>query len=101
MKTCIVTPVIYEHNIGAACGAWWAGHVNRCGAPNGYLVVNVTGDDISWQYKATGRPFDYQFRVYKPGEFQNANLSIWWLMSGIMIRHGSYPTMKTVLRNRV
>ena len=67
----IVTPVIYEHNIGAACGAWWAGHVNRCGAPNGYLVVNVTGDDISWQYKATGRPFDYQFRVYKPGEFQS------------------------------
>ena len=67
----IVTPVIYEHNIGAACGAWWAGDVNRCGAPNGYLVVNVTGDDISWQYKATGRPFDYQFRVYKPGEFQS------------------------------
>ena len=67
----IVTPVIYEHNIGAACGAWWAGYVNRCGAPNGYLVVNVTGDDISWQYKATGRPFDYQFRVYKPGEFQS------------------------------
>lgn len=67
----IVTPVIYEHNIGAACGAWWAGHVNRCGAPNGYLVVNVIGDDISWQYKATGRPFDYQFRVYKPGEFQS------------------------------
>lgn len=32
---------IYEHNIGAACGAWWAGHVNRCGAPNGYLIVEV------------------------------------------------------------
>ena len=31
----------------------------------------MTGDDISWQYKATGRPFDYQFRVYKPGEFQS------------------------------
>ena len=34
-----VAPTLYEHNIGAACGAWWAGHVNRCGAPNGYLVV--------------------------------------------------------------
>lgn len=46
---------IYEHNIGAACGAWWAGHVNRCGAPNGYLVVTVKGDDVKWRYKATGR----------------------------------------------
>lgn len=61
---------IYEHNIGAACGAWWAGHVNRCGAPNGYLVVTVKGDDVKWRYKATGRPADYQFRVYKPGEFE-------------------------------
>ena len=48
---------IYEHN--------------RCGAPNGYLLVNVQGDDTSWQYKATGRPLDYQFRVYKPEEFQS------------------------------
>lgn len=67
----MVTPDIYEHNIGAACGAWWAGDVNRCGAPNGYLLVNVQGDDISWQYKATERPLDYQFHVYRPGEFQS------------------------------
>ncbi len=67
----IVTPDIYEHNIGAACGAWWAGEVNRCGAPNGYLIVSVNGDDISWQYKATGLSDDYQFRIYKPGEFKS------------------------------
>lgn len=66
-----VTPHLYEHNIGAACGAWWAGHVNRCGAPNGYLVVHVKGDKISWRYKATGRDKDYQFRVYRPGEFKS------------------------------
>ncbi|MDR1456288.1 MAG: calcineurin-like phosphoesterase family protein [Tannerella sp.] len=64
-----VTPDIYEHNIGAVCGAWWAGNVNRCGAPNGYLIVNVNGENISWQYKATGKDSDYQFRVYKPDEF--------------------------------
>lgn len=44
--------------------------LNR-GAPNGYLLVNVQGDDISWQYKATERPLDYQFHVYRPGEFQS------------------------------
>ena len=64
-------PTIYEHNIGAACGAWWAGHVNRCGAPNGYLVVEVKGDDVKWRYKATGCSPDYQFRLYKPGEFES------------------------------
>lgn len=67
----LITPDIYEHNIGAACGAWWAGDVNRCGAPNGYLLVDVKGEEVSWQYKATGRSLDYQFRVYKPGEFQS------------------------------
>ena len=44
--------------------------MNRCGAPNGYLVVTVKGNDVKWRYKATGRPTDYQFRVYKPGEFE-------------------------------
>ena len=63
------TAKVYEHNIGAACGAWWAGNVNRCGAPNGYLVVNVKGDEVKWRYKSTGKADDYQFRIYKPGEF--------------------------------
>lgn len=66
-----VTPSLYEHNIGAACGAWWAGNVNRCGAPNGYLVVEVEGEHVSWHYKATGHTPDYQFRIYKPGEFKS------------------------------
>ena len=67
----VMSPTLYEHNIGAACGAWWAGDVNRCGAPNGYLVVEVKGSEISWHYKATNQPDDYQFRVYKPGEFKS------------------------------
>ncbi|NJO68199.1 MAG: TonB-dependent receptor [Bacteroidetes bacterium] len=64
-----VSPNIYEHNIGAACGTWWAGDVNRCGAPNGYLVVEVINTEVKWYYKATGQNSDYQFRIYKPGEF--------------------------------
>ena len=64
-----VTPNIYEHNIGAACGAWWAGWVNQCGAPNGYMVVDVKGNDLKWHYKGTRRIFPYQFRLYNKGEF--------------------------------
>lgn len=64
-----VTPTLYEHNIGAACGAWWAGWVNQCGAPNGYMVVDVNDTDLTWHYKGTRRDFSYQFRLYNKGEF--------------------------------
>lgn len=66
-----VTPTLYEHNIGAACGAWWAGWVNQCGAPNGYMVVDVQEDSLKWHYKGTRRDFTYQFRLYNKGEFKN------------------------------
>lgn len=64
-----VTPTLYEHNIGAACGAWWVGWVNQCGAPNGYMVVDIKSNDVKWHYKGTRRNFSYQFHLYKPGQF--------------------------------
>lgn len=66
-----VSPNLYEHNIGAACGAWWAGWVNQCGAPNGYMVVDVNDNNLKWHYKATRRDFSYQFRLYNKGEFNS------------------------------
>lgn len=64
-----VAPNLYEHNIGAACGAWWIGWVNQCGAPNGYMVVEVNGSKIKWHYKGTRRDFSYQFHLYGKGQF--------------------------------
>lgn len=64
-----LSPTLYEHNIGAACGAWWGGNVNRCGAPNGYMVVEVNGNDIKWYYKSTGLDKKKQFKIYRPCEF--------------------------------
>lgn len=55
---------IYEHNVGTVCGAWWAGHVATDGTPNGYLIVDVNGNKLKWEYKAVGQPNDYQFRLY-------------------------------------
>lgn len=66
-----VSPMLYQHNIGAACGAWWAGWVNQCGAPNGYLVVDVDGAQLKWHYKSTRRDFSYQFHLYKKGDFKS------------------------------
>ena len=67
----VVNDRLFQHNIGAACGAWWGGWMNRCGAPNGYLVVDVNGNDVKWRYKATCRPFDFQMRLYGRGEFKS------------------------------
>ena len=66
----VVNPNFFQHNIGAACGAWWAGNLSVCGAPNGYLVVDVNGIDVKWHFKPTGGSFSEQFRVYMPGKFR-------------------------------
>lgn len=77
----IVSPTLYQHNIAAACGAWWAGKVSVCGAPNGYLIVDVDGNDVRWHYKPTGMPVTKQMRLYAPGAFKTQKdylvASIW------------------------
>ncbi|MFR3549150.1 MAG: calcineurin-like phosphoesterase C-terminal domain-containing protein [Coprobacter sp.] len=62
---------IYEHNVGAVCGFHWQGNSSRCGTPNGYMVVDVDGDNILWHFKPTGHDLSYQFKIYKPGEFSS------------------------------
>lgn len=66
----VVSPNFFQHNIGAACGSWWAGDLNTCGAPNGYLVVDVNGSNLKWHYKPTKGSFSDQFAVYLPGQFR-------------------------------
>lgn len=68
----VVSDSLYQHNIGAACGAWWAGDVNQCGAPNGYLIVSVDGDNVRWHYKPTKAGTAVQMSVYAPGKFRRA-----------------------------
>lgn len=61
----------YEHNTGAICASWWWSghltpgiHISLDGTPGGYAVWDVSGTDLQWIYKATGRPEEYQFRTY-------------------------------------
>ncbi len=61
-----------EHVHGTVCGAWWTGPVCSDGAPEGYAVYEVIGDDISWYYKSTGKPKDYQLKIYKKGYLPTA-----------------------------
>lgn len=67
-----VTPRLYQHNIAAACGAWWTSNLNRDGAPNGYMVATVDGTSMKWKYRSCNSKTDVQMRVYKPGEFRSA-----------------------------
>lgn len=41
-------------------------YLNSNGTPQGYMVVDVDGDDMSWWYKSVGKEKDYQMRVYDP-----------------------------------
>ncbi len=63
---------VFENNSGAVCGAWWmTGNnypgLNLCGdgSPSGYRVIDLDKNgSFEWNYKATGKPEDYQFRSY-------------------------------------
>ena len=62
---------IVHHNSGAVCGTWWwtgyyTPELNLCkdGSPAGYYVYQMSGTDVKWRYKPTGRDFNYAFRTY-------------------------------------
>lgn len=70
----------YEHNTGAVCASWWWSghltpgvHVSLDGTPGGYAVWDISGTDLQWMYKATGRQEDYQFRSY---DLNNVHFSL-------------------------
>ena len=70
-KDLLATDHLFEHNAGAICATWWwtgkltpGVHIGQDGSPGGYTVMDVTGTDFKWQYKATGKETDYQFRTY-------------------------------------
>lgn len=62
---------IFEHNAGAVCACWWwSGYlspginISTDGSPAGYTIVDVSGNDMKWQYKATDAEVSHQFRSY-------------------------------------
>ncbi|MGN1212367.1 MAG: calcineurin-like phosphoesterase C-terminal domain-containing protein [Candidatus Cryptobacteroides sp.] len=60
-----------DHNCGAVCACWWqtwyntkAIHIGTDGAPGGYMVFDMAGNDTKWQFKPTGGSEQLQFRTY-------------------------------------
>ncbi len=58
---------VHEHVLGTVCGAWWSGPICHDGTPKGYGVYEVSGEQVRWRYKATGRDSAHQLRVYRRG----------------------------------
>ncbi len=66
---------IYHHNSGAICATWWwtgyyTSGLGLCkdGSPAGYYVYEMTGKDVKWRFKPTGKDFSHMFRSYDRNE---------------------------------
>lgn len=61
---------VYEHITGTASGMWWGSAVNKCGAPNGYGVYEISGNKMkNWYYKSVNYDKDNQIRLLGPNAF--------------------------------
>lgn len=60
---------LYEQVVPALSGAWWQGALCTDGTPSGYAVYEADGSELSWYYKSTGCPADYQMELYCGAEY--------------------------------
>ena len=68
--------------VARACGGLHCNRdLNNDGTPNGYMVMEVNGDNVEWYYKSIGHERDYQMHVYAPhrtgGELVKVNIWNW------------------------
>lgn len=54
------------------------------GVPNGYIVADVKGNDMTWKFKCVGKDTDCQMRVYSPErtDSQYVKATIWNWVEG-------------------
>lgn len=50
--------------------------IGAMGEPQGYMVMNVRGDEVDWYYKGVGHDKDYQMRVYAPDEEGDGSVKV-------------------------
>lgn len=77
-------PQPHHHIINVTvCGSWWSGAPDERGiphtlmadgAPNGYSILSFDGTDYTLDFKAAGRPTDYQMHIQAPEAVATADL---------------------------
>jgi lysophospholipase L1-like esterase len=78
-------PESHHHVINVtACGSWWSGapdergipHTTMSdGAPNGYTILTFDGRQYTFDFKAAGRPADYQMNIHAPDQIATDQLA--------------------------
>ncbi|TWT30202.1 Calcineurin-like phosphoesterase [Posidoniimonas corsicana] len=73
-------PQPHHHVVNVTvCGNWWGGMQDERGiphatmgdgAPNGYSIMTFDGHEYQLEFRAAGRPADYQMNVDAPEEFR-------------------------------
>ena len=75
----IKQPNIFEHNMGALCGAWWTSYMCGDGSPCGYGVFMADGTTFSdWYhigYDKTSKNRSHQMRLYRGNAVTGAAIS--------------------------
>ncbi|WP_423129809.1 calcineurin-like phosphoesterase C-terminal domain-containing protein [Gaoshiqia sp. Z1-71] len=65
----------HHYNVGTTSGDWYSGRLNeqgvpastmRDGTPKGYAFLSFNKNEYRVQYKAAGKPLDYQFEIFAP-----------------------------------
>lgn len=76
----LISDGLHEHILGTVCGAWWSGDICYDGTPNGYAIYDVRGSAVSWRYKSTGYPIEYQMRASEKkslGDRTELTMNVW------------------------
>ena len=72
-------PNIFEHNMGALCGAWWTSYMCGDGSPCGYGVFMADGTTFTdWYhigYDKTSKSRSHQMRLYRGDAVTGAAIS--------------------------
>lgn len=65
----------HEYNVGTTSGDWYSGELDargvpyatmRDGTPKGYAFIHFKGNQYIIDYKAAGKPKDYQMEIFSP-----------------------------------
>lgn len=78
-------PEAHHHVVNVTVsGSWWGGAPDergiphtlmRDGAPNGYSFITFDGNKYALDFKAAGRPTDYQMNIYAPEEIASVEVT--------------------------
>lgn len=78
-------PQPHHHVINVTvCGSWWSGFPDERGiphsmmsdgAPNGYSIISFDGHEYALDFRAAGRPADYQMQIHAPEAVSQADLA--------------------------